>query len=213
MMWRGDGDLRDLVRRCLDRDQAAMLALVERFRSRVFGLCYRMLGHRQDAEDAAQETFVRVLKNLHRWDPGRDFVPWLLAIAGNRCRTALAARKRRPTSELAVEWVADDRPDQRPAEQLAEEVHLALAELRPEYRQAFLLFHDHELSYPEIAEAMSVPLGTIKTWVHRARRELIGRLRRREVIPPPTPVGSRDAVAGNSARCGASKPHHALPTI
>jgi RNA polymerase sigma-70 factor (ECF subfamily) len=187
MTWRGEGDLRDLVHRCLDCDQTAMLALVERFRSRVFGLCYRMLGHRQDAEDAAQETFVRVLQNLHRWDSGRDFVPWLLAIAGNRCRTALAARKRRPAVEPAVELVADDTPDQRPANQLAEEVHLALAELRPEYRQAFLLFHDHELSYPEIAEAMNVPLGTIKTWVHRARRELIDRLRRRDVLPQSVP--------------------------
>src|SRR5207244_1322142 len=161
--------------------------LVERFRGQVFGLCYRMLGQRQDAEDAAQETFVRVLKNLHRWDPGRDFLPWLLAIAGNRCRTALAARRRRPVAEPTVELVADDAPDQRPADHLAEEVHLALAELRPEYAQAFLLFHDQELSYAEIAEAMQVPLGTIKTWVHRARRELIDCLRRRGAIPESSP--------------------------
>src|SRR5436190_830799 len=59
---------------------------------------------------------------------------------------------------------------------------LALVELRAEYRQSFLLFHDHELSYGEIAEAMGVPLGTIKTWVHRARRELIQHLRRRGAI-------------------------------
>ena len=64
-----------------------MIDLVNRFRGQVFGLCYRMLGQRQDAEDAAQETFVRVLKNLHRWDPARPFEPWLLTIAGNRCRT------------------------------------------------------------------------------------------------------------------------------
>ena len=65
----------------------------------------------------------------------------------------------------------------------AEEVQLALAELRAEYRQAFLLFHDHEMSYGEIAEAMGVPLGTIKTWVHRARRELIDLLSQRGAIP------------------------------
>jgi RNA polymerase sigma factor, sigma-70 family len=176
-------ELRPLVQRCLAGDQHAMLALVERFRGQVFGLCYRMLGQRQDAEDAAQETFVRVLKNLHRWDPGRDFEPWLLAIAGNRCRTALSSRKRRPTADSMVEQLPDDAPDERAAQHLGEEVQRALAVVRDEYRQAFVLFHEHELSYTEIAESMSVPLGTIKTWVHRARRELIEELRRRGVVP------------------------------
>jgi RNA polymerase sigma-70 factor (ECF subfamily) len=160
-----------------------MLVLVERFRGQVYGLCYRMLNHRQDAEDAAQETFVRVLKNLHRWDTGRDFEPWLLAIAGNRCRTALATRKRRPLGDAMVDQVADDEPDRLAAQHLAEEVQLALMGVRDEYRQAFVLFHEQELSYAAIAEAMSVPLGTIKTWVHRARRELIEELRRRGVLP------------------------------
>jgi RNA polymerase sigma-70 factor, ECF subfamily len=178
----GNADLPALVRCCLTGDQGAMLALVERFQGRVFGLCYRMLAQRQDAEDAAQETFVRVLKNLHRWDPARDFEPWLLAIAGNRCRTALASRRRRPIAESAVELVADDSPDRGAAAQLAEEVHLALALVRDEYRQAFLLFHEDELSYAEIAAAMEVPLGTVKTWVHRVRKELIEALRQRGVI-------------------------------
>jgi RNA polymerase sigma-70 factor (ECF subfamily) len=183
MSWSGSDDLRGRIARCLAGDQTAMLALVEQFRGQVFGLCYRMLGQRQDAEDAAQETFVRVLKNLHRWDPARDFRPWLLAIAGNRCRTALAARRRRPRSEPSVELVADDAPSQQPADQLAEELRLALGRLRPEYRQAFLLFHQHELTYADIAQAMHVPLGTVKTWVHRARRELIEHLRQRGAIP------------------------------
>jgi RNA polymerase sigma-70 factor, ECF subfamily len=176
-------DLQSLVGQCLTGDQAAMLALVERFRGQVFGLCYRMLGQRQDAEDAAQETFVRVLKNLHRWDQARDFEPWLFAIAGNRCRTALSARKRRPMSEAILDIIPDKEPDHRPAQQLAEEVQLALATLRDEYRQAFVLFHEQELSYADIAAAMEVPLGTIKTWVHRARRELIEYLRKRGAIP------------------------------
>jgi RNA polymerase sigma-70 factor (ECF subfamily) len=178
----GNSDFRRLVRQCLTGDQGAMLALVERFQGQVFGLCYRMLGQRQDAEDAAQETFVRVLKNLHRWDPEREFQPWLLTIAGNRCRTALAARRRRPASELIEELVADEEPGREAGRQLAEELHLALADLRPEYRQAFLLFHEQELSYADIAAAMNVPLGTIKTWVHRTRRELIHKLRERGAI-------------------------------
>src|SRR5690349_18507451 len=159
-----------------------MLALVERFRGQVFGLCYRMLGQRQDAEDVAQETFVRVLKNLHRWDAARDFEPWLLAIAGNRCRTALSTRKRRPAPEMLPDQVSDGLPDMQAARNLAEEVGLALANIRQDYRQAFVLFHEHELSYGEIAEAMNVPLGTVKTWVHRARKELIDQLQRRGVV-------------------------------
>jgi RNA polymerase sigma-70 factor (ECF subfamily) len=123
-----------------------------------------------------------MLKNLHRWDQERDFEPWLLAIAGNRCRTALATRKRRPRWESEVELLADDEPAPWPAQQLAEEVRLALGKLRSEYRQAFILFHEHEMSYAQIADAMDIPLGTVKTWVHRARRDLIDHLRQRGVI-------------------------------
>src|SRR2546430_8045158 len=107
MSWRSHDDLHTLVRHCLAGDHAAMLALVERFRGQVFGLCYRMLGQRQDAEDVAQETFVRVLNNLHRWDAARDFEPWLFAIAGNRCRTALSTRKRRPAAAMLPEQISD----------------------------------------------------------------------------------------------------------
>src|SRR5437762_2195321 len=121
-----------------------MLDLVERFQSRVFGLCYRMLGHRQDAEDAAQETFHRALKSLAQWDRERDFEPWLLAIAGNRCRTALAARMKRPVPQAILDPLPDNGPDMQAARNLAEEVHLALARVREEYRRAFLLFHDQE---------------------------------------------------------------------
>lgn len=175
-------EIRPLVARCLHGDQSAMVALVQRFQGQVFGLCLRMLGQRQDAEDAAQETFVRVLRNLHRWDAARDFEPWLLAIAGNRCRTAMANRLRRSSSELLPDEVPDRAPSAEPALHLAEEVELALVAVRIEYRQAFLLFHQHELSYAEIAEAMQVPLGTVKTWVHRARQQLIERLRQRGVV-------------------------------
>ena len=175
-------ELRQLIDRCLTGNQGAMLELVERFQGRVFGLCYRMLGQRQDAEDAAQETFHRVLKNLARWDRERDFEPWLLAIAGNRCRTALAARMRRPVPQAILDPLPDDAPDMQAALNLAEEVQLALVRVREEYRQAFLLFHEQELSYAEIGATLEVPLGTVKTWVHRARRELIEHLSRRGVV-------------------------------
>jgi RNA polymerase sigma-70 factor (ECF subfamily) len=159
-----------------------MRQLVERFQGQVFGLCYRMLGQRQDAEDMAQETFVRVLKSLDKWDSERDFEPWLLAIAGNRCRTQLAKRMRRPATSALAEHLPDTSPDMQAAQHLAEEVELALEYLREEYRQAFLLFHEQELSYAEIGEVLDCPLGTVKTWVHRARRELIAQLRQRGVV-------------------------------
>jgi RNA polymerase sigma-70 factor (ECF subfamily) len=180
---------RELVRRCLAGEQAAMQELVRVYQDQVFGLCYRMLGHRQDAEDAAQETLVRALRSLKNWDAERPLAPWLLAIAGNRCRSALASRSRRPAAILPAEDVAD-RPDGlAEVGSLAEEVGLALEGLRTEYRQAFELFHEQELSYAEIAAALDCPVGTVKTWVHRARRELIGELVRRGVLEE-----SRDAL-------------------
>lgn len=175
-------NVRHVIDRCLDGDQEAMVALVDMYRDQVFGLCYRMLGHRQDAEDVSQETFLRALKNLRSWDPNRDFKPWLLAIAGNRCRTWLSQRMRRPRPLSLAEELPDRAPDQQPARLLAEEMQRALGGLRAEYRQAFVLFHEQELSYAEIAEALDCPLGTVKTWVHRARQELVQQLRERGVV-------------------------------
>ena len=185
----GDGllsvPLVELVNHCLKGDQSAMLELVDRYQQRVFALCFRMLGQRQDAEDAAQETFVRLLKNLSRWDQDRDFEPWLFTIAANRCRTMMAVRKRRPTPQPLVVPIADRTPNAASARQLGEEVDLALRRLRIEYRQAFMLFHDQELSYEEISVALDRPLGTVKTWIHRARMELIRILRDRGIVNTP----------------------------
>jgi RNA polymerase sigma-70 factor (ECF subfamily) len=180
---------RQLVERCLAGEQLAMVELVDRFRGPVFGLALRMLGHRHDAEDVCQETFFRAFRSLHTWDSARGFLPWLLAIVGNRCRTRLSQRKRMP------QWVElVDEPTQRAGEQgdggLLEEVTLGLQQLRPEYREAFLLLHQNDLSYPEIAQRLGKPVGTIKTWIHRARRELLEHLRRRQVVE-----GSTDAMS------------------
>jgi RNA polymerase sigma-70 factor (ECF subfamily) len=159
-----------------------MRELVAKYESSVFGLCYRMLGHRQDAEDVTQEVFVRVFRSLERWDETRPFEPWLLAIAGNRCRTALGNRRKRLPSVEFVDDVPDSRGSQQPADQLVEEVRLALEDLKDEHRQAFLLFHESQLSYIEIGESLNCPVGTVKTWVHRARKQVIERLARRGVV-------------------------------
>ena len=159
-----------------------MVELIGQHQAMVFGLCLRMLGHRQDAEDVAQETFVRVFRSLSKWDSTREFIPWLLAIAGNRCRSWLSARGRRATASELVEDLPDNTPDNQAAGQLAEELQLALQEVREEYRQAFLLFHEQELSYAEISELLGCPVGTVKTWIHRTRREVVEHLRRRGVV-------------------------------
>jgi RNA polymerase sigma-70 factor (ECF subfamily) len=175
-------EFRNLVERCLAGEQPAIVELVERYRGQVFGLCFRMMGHRQDAEDMVQETLVRAIRSLRNWDNQREFEPWLLSIAGNRCRTLLAMRKKRPLNNPQLDLIADDSPDLQAAGQLAEEVHLGLGLVRDDYRRAFLLFHEQELSYDQISDVLDVPLGTVKTWVHRARRELIEHLQKRGVV-------------------------------
>lgn len=141
-----------------------------------------MLGQREDAEDATQETFLRVARNLHRWDQTRAFEPWLLTIAGNRCRTRLAKRMRRPGTTTLDYPIEDSTAENQTAKLLAEEIDLVLSTVRTEYSHAFLLFHKRGMAYHEIAEKLDIPLGTVKTWVHRARRELISQLRKRGVL-------------------------------
>ena len=175
-------ELSILVNRCLTGHQPSFQTLVERFRGQVFGLCFRMLGQREDAEDATQETMVRLVNNLHRWEQDRAFEPWLLTIAGNRCRTRLAKKKRRPNI-LPLDYPIQDQSHlKRQAELLTEEIDLALVQLRNEYRHAFIRFHKQEMPYSEIANELGVPLGTVKTWVHRARREIVARLRKRGTL-------------------------------
>lgn len=185
----------ELVDACLAGDPRAAAGIVQRFRGQVFGLCLRMVGHRQDAEDMAQETFIRALGSLRRWDRSRPFEPWLLAIAANRCRTLLARRSRRPVATELCEQVPEHRSDFSDARQLADAVREALAGLRAEYREAFCLFHEHHLSYEEIASRCDCPLGTVKTWIHRARKEIAEFLVERGLVDEiACEKGKRDAV-------------------
>jgi len=162
-------------------DPQAPRELIARFQGVVFGLCHRMLNHRHDAEDAAQETFIRALRGIFGFDSSRPIRPWLLEIAANRCRTALASRARRPIPAGIGEAfdVADHRPEAANALDLAGELELAIGRLRPEYRLVFTLYHEQNLSYDEVARAVDRPVGTVKTWLHRARAELAGHLAER----------------------------------
>lgn len=125
---------------------------------------------------------MRALGSLKRWDPSREFRPWLLAIAGNRCRTLLAKRQRRPPLRHLPDAIPDRSPDLLAAHHLAEEVERALQRLRAEHREAFRLFHEQQLSYEQISRALDCPLGTVKTWVRRARSGIVDELLRRGVI-------------------------------
>jgi len=171
-----------LVRRCLKGAPDAMRELIERFQGEVLGLCIRMLTHRQDAEDVTQETFLRVFRSLRRWDSSRPLRPWVLSIAVNRCRTWMGRRAKRPElADYLHETAARDDADD--SIELVSEIRIALSQLRPEYRSVFVLFHEQGRSYEEIAEVHDRPVGTIKTWLHRTRLEILSYLRGRGMVP------------------------------
>ena len=170
-----------LVRRCRQRDPEAIRQLVERFQSELFGLCVRILGNRHDAEDVCQEVFLRIFRSLHRWDAARPLRPWVMGIAVNRCRTWLTQRSKRPELSDYLQDTAPGRPADDDGE-LAREIALAVHDLRPDYRLVFVLFHEQGQPYEEIAEELDRPVGTIKTWLHRARLEVLERLRKRGML-------------------------------
>jgi RNA polymerase sigma factor (sigma-70 family) len=174
------GDDLLLVRCCLRGDALAMERLVEQYQADVFGLCVRLLHHRHDAEDVVQEVFLRVFRSLRRWDRRRPLRPWIMGIAVNRCRTWMSQRARRPEPvDYLHETAARIEGDEG---ELVREIRAAVDELREEYRSVFVLFHDQGLPYEDIAQALRKPIGTVKTWLHRARLEVLDRLRKRGMI-------------------------------
>lgn len=170
-----------LADRCLHGEAAALREFLEQFQGPVFGLCLRMLGQREDAEEVTQETLIRAVRHLSHWDAARPLKPWVQAIAVNRCRTWMAKRKQAPALMEAAESVAAPRQRMSVAD-LGEELQIALDALREEYRTCFVLFHQEERSCQEIAELLDCPEGTVKTWLYRARKELAETLRRRGVV-------------------------------
>ena len=167
-------------------DKACFARLVEKHKSSVFGLCYRLVGSTDEARDAAQEAFVRAYTSIGDFDARQPFGAWVLRIARNHCIDLL--RRRRPTLRLSSEGRGED-PDPgvvpEPADQFAvggeqavqeseaqRDLDAAVASLPPRYREVIALFHVQHKSYAEIADALDVPMGTVMTWLHRARKEL-----------------------------------------
>lgn len=170
----------ELVQSCLAGNELAVHSFVERFQGMIFGLCLRMLGHRQDAEDVSQDALARIFRNLHRWDQVRPLKPWLLTITANRCRTALERRRRLARQ---VDVPTEVSAPLEPTTDLAEELELALGTLREQYRSCFEMFYFQEMSCAEIGEVLGCPQGTVKTWLHRARHDIADQLRRRDIAP------------------------------
>ena len=175
-------DERELARRCLAGDADAVRAFVDQFHALIFSLCFRMLGHRHDAEDATQDVFVRAFRHLDHWDATRPLRTWLLTIAANRCRTRLAKRTKTPVAMEHAHEIAGDNPVR--SMDLAEELQRGLGELREDYRICFLLFYEQQLSVQEVATTLECPEGTVKTWLYRARKFLAEYLRQRGVVTP-----------------------------
>lgn len=173
-----DDDL--LVARALGGDRDAFAALVRRYQRPVYGLACRMLGDATDAEDAAQETFVRAYTRLGSYRPNGRFGSWLLAIAAHWCVDALRARRRRGPAVALGAGPGGDRfisPVDGP-EELAlrrasrDEMQALLAQLPPQYQLVLTLRYYHDLSYVELAEALGEPVSTVRMRLFRARAAL-----------------------------------------
>lgn len=172
----------DLVAACLAGSESAYAEFVRRFESPVYGTCLRMLRDRHEAEDAAQEIFVRAIRGLKGWDRSRPLRPWVLTIAANLCRTYLARRKRTAVGSELPEHLPDRRPDESDANELRDALNEGIAGLREDYRQVFILYHERGLSYEEMSELTAKPIGTLKTWLHRARGQMLDFLKERKLV-------------------------------
>ena len=164
----------ELVRSTLDGEARAFTELVDRHAPACLRYATRMLGDRADAEDTAQEAFLRAHRALASYDWRLPFRTWLFSILINRCRTAMARRARRErrvvtdADAVALSFVADGGE----AMELRDEIEWALAALSAEQREAFLLHHVEGLSYDEMAEATGAGVSALKMRVKRASERL-----------------------------------------
>jgi RNA polymerase sigma-70 factor (ECF subfamily) len=161
-------------------DKVAFSHLVEAYQGPVYNLAYRMLRNADEAEEAAQEAFIRAFTRLDSYDPSHKFSTWLLSITSNYCIDQI--RKRRATL-LSIDEPLAPHPalmsdkakgpeSQMVQGQQADMVQDLLDELQPDYRQAVVLRYWYELSYEEIADVMGTTVSAIKSRLFRARKQL-----------------------------------------
>jgi RNA polymerase sigma-70 factor (ECF subfamily) len=182
----------EVVARAREGREPAYRELIGRYERPVFSLIFRLVRDREKAEDLAQDTFIKVLNAIDRYDPSFKFSSWIFKIAHNTALDHL--RKKHPEmlsldgsphastpDEVEASTLSAISSNENPEEyasnrELGHEIEKALADVRPEYRTAIILWHMEGRPYEEIAEIMGVPLGTVKTYIHRARNELRLRL-------------------------------------
>jgi RNA polymerase sigma-70 factor, ECF subfamily len=165
-----------LVRRHLEGDPRAFEELVVRHRTRIYNTCLRVLGDPEDAQDAAQETFLSALRTLDRFRGDAALTTWLHRIAVNACYDRLRRKRREPMLHLELDPDDASRPDPGPphpdhADEVAgtADVAAALARVQAEFRVAIVLADVQDLPYEQIARILGVAVGTVKSRVHRGR--------------------------------------------
>lgn len=169
-------------------DGEAFRVLVDAYKDRIYALAWRMVRDRHEAEDLAQEAFLRAYSAMERFDESQPFSHWMLKITSNLCINRM--RKKKP-APMAIEPEAEPPgvrasaapdPDQLSYRQLKESVEEELRKLPEPQRAAFVLFHQEELPYERISELLGRPVGTIKSDLHRARKQLMTVLKKSEMI-------------------------------
>lgn len=179
-----DAFVKKRIKRVLKGDQNAYAEIVEIYKDKVFQLCYRMLGNRHEAEDMAQEAFLRAYMNISSYNLNLKFSTWLYRIATNLCIDRI--RKKKPDFYLDAEVAGTDgltlysqvpSPARRPEEdveslELQNIIQNEISKLPEKYRSVIVLKYIEDLSLNEISEILDIPLGTVKTRIHRGREAL-----------------------------------------
>ncbi|HJR96689.1 MAG TPA: sigma-70 family RNA polymerase sigma factor [Actinomycetota bacterium] len=180
----------DLVRRFQAGESDAFTELVRRHQQRVYSICLRMLGEADAAADVAQDTFLTVLRKLGGFRGDAAFTTWLHRVAVNACYDELRRKRRRPMPHV----VSDDHPEREPGPPVADhadevigtsDAAAALASIPEEFRAAVVLADVQDLPYDQIAEVLDVPVGTVKSRVHRGRVALAAALGVRDADGEP----------------------------
>jgi RNA polymerase sigma-70 factor (ECF subfamily) len=160
-----EDDIRSLLRS--GRRAEAFEALLTVYQDKVFRLSYSMLGDRAQAEDAAQESFLRIWKSIDRYRGEASLSTWIFSITRNVCLTAISKRAARRSE--AIEGAERARPV---APDRQRDIEYLVGQLPDNYRQVVMLFYMEDRSYDEVARMLDLPLGTVKTHLHRARQQL-----------------------------------------
>ncbi len=171
----------DLVERCLKGEGKAFEELLVKYRNPVFSICMRMVRNHSDAEDLAQDVFIRTFNVLDRYNPSYPFSSWLYRITSNLCIDFIRRRRSgvvsidEPVSgtdgEMSRQIPSDIINPDREIEnrEMMDMLEQAIAALPDHYRIIVILRHQEQLSYEEIADNLGIPLGTVKARIHRAR--------------------------------------------